>query len=78
MADIASLVQAIGGISALIGMSSASVTQLGAARRQWQPPQQQAQQIRRCNPAPDGTPTTPEIRKLPDGSLQIVCVEHVQ
>ena len=78
MADITSLVQAISGIGALVGVGTASVTQLGATRRQWQPPQQQAQQIRRCNPAPDGTPTTPEIRTMPDGSLKIVCVEHVQ
>ncbi len=78
MADITSLVQAISGISALIGVGSASITQVGTARRQWQPPQQQVQPVRRCNPAPDGNPTTPEIRTMPDGSLQIVCVEHVQ
>ena len=78
MADITTLVQAVSGIGALIGISGASVTQLGMARRQWQAaPQQQAQQPKRCNTAPDGHPTTPEIRTLPDGSLEIVCVEHL-
>lgn len=79
MAGITDLVSIISGISALIGVGSASVTEVGAARRQWQPPpHQQLVQPQRCPSGPNGTPLQAEVRTLPDGSLQIVCVEHVQ
>jgi hypothetical protein len=75
MADITSLVSAIGGISALIGMGTASVNQLGTVKRQWQTPQQQVQQAQRCPLAPDGRPMQGQFRTLPDGTYQFVCVE---
>jgi hypothetical protein len=77
MAGITDLVSIISGISALIGVGSASVTEVGAARRQLQPPRQQITQPQRCPVGPDGSPLQAEVRTLPDGSLQIVCVEHV-
>jgi hypothetical protein len=76
MAGITDLVSIISGISALIGVGSASVTEVGAARRQWQPPRQQLVQPQRCPAGPGGTPLQAEVRTLPDGSLQIVCVEN--
>ncbi len=78
MAGITDLVSIISGISALIGVGSASVTEIGAARQHWQPPRQQLVQPQRCPSGPDGTPMQAEVRTLPDGSLQIVCVEHEQ
>jgi hypothetical protein len=78
MAGITDLVSIISGISALVGIGSASVTELGAARQHLQPPRQQLVQPQRCPAtASDGTPVQAQIRTLPDGSLQIVCVEHV-
>jgi hypothetical protein len=75
MADITSLVSAISGISALLSVGSASVSQIGNARRQWQPPQQQVQ---RCPLAPDGRPMQGQFRTLPDGTYQFICVEDVR
>lgn len=78
MAGITDLVSIISGISALIGVGSASVTEVGAARRQWQPPPpQQLVQPQRCPLGPDGTRLEAQLRTLPDGSVQVICVEHL-
>jgi len=64
-----SLVTLFGSLVSLLGMGTATVSQVNTMRTQMQPPAQ-TQTYQQCPP-----PTQPRIVQLPGGSYQIQCLQ---
>ena len=70
MNPLTGLVQAVGSISALLGMGTSATMQAANLRRQFTPPQQQARVQQQCV-----APSRLMVVVLADGSRHLACVQ---